>query len=339
MDKKINIRSTSSSSASADDIILRRTETTQLIFRPMIVKNTNDPEASVKGQFIFQKKKKSGKWEDYNSLPLSKLKDGEWVKLELKSAEIKKLLDHLPLLKNLFKQYGIPWGESHFHITTDNISSVISQLSQLENKKIIMQELNRLQPDDLKNLSKNLFLALQIRKRKLAIDQFEEKLEQNLIEPEWQKWFKENSWVLGTEFVEILDERMIDTQNITDYLMKAYDGFLDIVEIKRPKGSLSFWANKKDHENLVPSMHLVRAITQSTKYIYEVEREANSVKFLERTKGIKTIKPRCILIFGRSNNWTIEHREAYRILNSSYHNLTIMTYDHVLDRAKRILGA
>ena len=44
------------------------------------------------------------------------------------------------------------------------------------------------------------------------------------------------------------------------------------------------------------------------------------------------------MIFGRSNDWNDEQKEAYRILNSSYHNLAIMTYDHVLRRAKRILG-
>jgi hypothetical protein len=88
----------------------------------------------------------------------------------------------------------------------------------------------------------------------------------------------------------------------------------------------------------VPSSDLTKAITQATKYIYEVEREANSVKFLERVGNVKTIKPRCILIFGRSNDWDDKQKEACRILNSSYHNLTIMTYDHVLRRAKRILG-
>ncbi|MEW6618283.1 MAG: Shedu anti-phage system protein SduA domain-containing protein [bacterium] len=86
------------------------------------------------------------------------------------------------------------------------------------------------------------------------------------------------------------------------------------------------------------STEITKAITQATRYIYEVEREANSVKFLERMDNVKTIKPRCILIFGRSNNWNDEQKEAYRILNSSYHNLMIMTYDHVLLRAKRILN-
>ena len=83
---------------------------------------------------------------------------------------------------------------------------------------------------------------------------------------------------------------------------------------------------------------MVKAITQASRYIYEVEREANSVKFLDLVNQVRTVKPRGILIFGRSHDWGDDQREAYRILNSNYHNLSIMTYDHVLERAKRMIG-
>ncbi|TVT86879.1 Shedu anti-phage system protein SduA domain-containing protein [Acinetobacter colistiniresistens] len=69
-----------------------------------------------------------------------------------------------------------------------------------------------------------------------------------------------------------------------------------------------------------------------------MRQESNSVKFLERTEHIKTIKPRCTLIYGRSNDWNKDQIKAFRILNSSYHNLSVITFDHVLERAKRILG-
>ena len=163
-------------------------------------------------------------------------------------------------------------------------------------------------------------------------------LEEDKVEHDWQAWFKGNSWVLGTDFVRVLDEREVDTDNIVDYLMQAYDGFLDVVELKRPEGDLKYWRESLDHGNYIPSTSLVKAVTQASKYIYEVEREANSVKFLERVDNVKTIKPRCLLIFGRSEDWNDEQKEAYRILNSQYHNLTILTYDQVLDRAKRIVG-
>lgn len=188
-----------------------------------------------------------------------------------------------------------------------------------------------------KIISNDLFIAFQQLLKVRAIEEFENMLNKDLTESKWQKWFTENSWVLGTEFVKILDERAIDTANISDFLMEAYDGFIDIVEIKRPDGSLKFWSDQKDHDNYIPHSDLIKAITQASKYIYEVEREANSLKFLERVGNVKTIKPRCILIYGRSDEWNDEQKESYRILNSNYYNLNIMTYDHILNRAKRLM--
>jgi hypothetical protein len=187
-------------------------------------------------------------------------------------------------------------------------------------------------------ISADLAAGLRQAYRAKAVRQFEQMLAQDLVEAPWQQWFQRNSWVLGSEFVRVLDQRDIDTQHISDFLMQAYDGFLDVVEIKRPGGGLSFWASSLDHGNYVPSQHLTKAIAQASRYIYEVEREANSIKFLERVGGVKTVKPRCVLVFGRSNDWSLDQIEAYRILNCSYHNLTILTYDHVLQRARKISG-
>lgn len=187
-------------------------------------------------------------------------------------------------------------------------------------------------------IPEELAAGLRQARRARAVLEFEQMLEQNLLEGLWQQWFKSNSWVLGSQFVRILEERQIDAQHISDFLMQAYDGFLDVVEIKRPEGGLTFWSPALDHGNYVQSADLTKAITQASRYIYEVEREANSIKFLERVGGVKTIKPRCILVFGRSSDWNEEQAEAYRILNAGFHNLTVLTYDHVLARARRISG-
>jgi len=252
--------------------------------------------------------------------------------LTLDNEEFRNLLDFLsenyePFKKGV-KEY-IPIDEKFDHEKIEHLKAIFADPDIQKVLDFISK--NNILPEDL-------ILGLQNQIRINAVREFENMLGQNLVEQKWQGWFKLNSWVLGSEFVRILDEREIDTENITDYLMQAYDGFLDIIEIKRPQGSLNFWTETKNHGNYVPSADLTKAITQATKYIYEVEREANSVKFLERVDYVKTIKPRCILIFGRSNNWGDEQKEACRILNSSYHNLTIMTYDHVLLRAKRILN-
>ncbi len=252
--------------------------------------------------------------------------------LTLDNDEFQKLLDFLsenyePFKKGI-KKY-IPLDEKFDQKSIEHLKAIFDNPDKQKVLDFIAK--NNILPNDL-------LAGLQNQTRINAVNEFETMLGQNLVEQKWQDWLKQNDWVLGSEFVRILDEREVDTANITDYLMQAYDGFLDIIEIKRPEGSLRFWADAQDHGNYVPSSDLTKAITQATKYIYEVEREANSVKFLERVGNVKTIKPRCILIFGRSNDWNNEQKEAYRILNSSYHNITIMTYDHVLLRAKRILN-
>lgn len=252
--------------------------------------------------------------------------------LTLDDEEFGSLIDLLQENYEPFKQ-GVKAFIPLDHPFDKSNAEQIKALFSLPDKRSLIQFilLNKIIPDELE-------LGLQSAKRIQAIKEFELMLNTNLVEDDWQKWFEKNTWVLGSDFVRVLDERHIDTRNISDFLMEAYDGFLDIVEIKRPEGGMKFWASNQDHENYIPSTDLVKAITQASTYIYEVEREANSIKFLERVDGVKTVKPRCILIFGRSNNWNLQQIEAFRVLNSGYHNLSIMTYDHVLERAKRIIG-
>ncbi len=238
------------------------------------------------------------------------------------------LQENLEPFKEGAKKY-IPLDETFEEQNIDHLKAIFSNPEKQELLDFIVRH-------DI--IPKDLFLAFNQLTKVKAIEEFETMIENDLTEYQWQKWFKENSWVLGTEFVKIFDERDIDTANISDFLMEAYDGFLDIVEIKRPEGNLKFWSDQKDHQNYIPHTDLIKAITQSSKYIYEIEREANSIKFLERVENVKTIKPRCILIYGRSDDWNDEQNESYRLLNSNYHNLSILTYDHILARAKRLLN-
>lgn len=209
----------------------------------------------------------------------------------------------------------------------------IRALFSLPNKRDLVRFIldNDVIPDELA-------AGLRQAHRARSVREFDSMLNQNHREGPWQKWFEANSWVLGSQFVRILDERHIDTQHISDFLMEAYDGFLDVVEIKRPEGGMNFWSQALDHGNYIPSTELTKAIAQASRYIYEVERETNSVKFSQRMGGVRTVKPRCVLVYGRSNGWNQQQNEAYRILNASFHNLTILTYDHVLARARRICG-
>ena len=66
-------------------------------------------------------------------------------------------------------------------------------------------------------IPEDLSLALENVRRIKAINEYEKMLKKDLVENDWQKWFEDNTWVLGSEFVRVLDERHIDVQNISDF--------------------------------------------------------------------------------------------------------------------------
>ena len=275
---------------------------------------------------------KIGKYNKPDGFPVETLElDNPKSQVSLNREEFQSLLEFLQANYEPFRlgfDSFIPLGRKFNQETIDALTAIVDSPAKKDLLDFIVN--NEILADELMS-------ALQSTTRIKAVEEFESMLGKDLDERAWQKWFMRNDWVLGSEFVRVLAERAIDTANITDYLMQAYDGFLDVVEIKRPDGTLQFWARKIDHGNYVQSHHLTEAITQSNTYLTELEREANSVKFLERV-GIKAIKPRCTLIFGRSEGWNDHQKEAYRILNATHKDLNILTYDHVLDRAKRIVG-
>lgn len=185
-------------------------------------------------------------------------------------------------------------------------------------------------------LTENLSVAITAADRNHAINEFEQAISNGYVESYWQNWFNRNKWVLGSEYLRILPERDIDTTDIADYLMQSVDGFLDIVEIKRP--DLPFWTKPDSHGNLCPSAQLTAAITQCLNYLYKIELQSNSVDFMDRTDGTKTVKPQCLLVYGRSFDWGEHELKSLRILNAAHHQLHIITYDQLLLRAKLLLG-
>src|SRR5262249_14673370 len=112
--KKIEVESTSSHSAKCSDIVLRQRDQVRLVFRPEIVDNQSNPEARVKGTFIYQKKAKTDPWLKFDTVPLSSLKKGSGYQLTLHSDEVLTLRRELYDLARLHRERGIPHGHAEF---------------------------------------------------------------------------------------------------------------------------------------------------------------------------------------------------------------------------------
>jgi len=185
--------------------------------------------------------------------------------------------------------------------------------------------------DKISSRKKDVELFGRLLNNDAEFQSFKSELEVRKDEEVWQRFFKKRSWILGSDFIKILEERTIDEDSIVDYFTKSYDGHVDIVELKLP--TALFW-----NVDSTPNSELSKAIMQCLRYVSEVERRINDTKFLKRLENTLVMKPLVTLIYGRSDEWSEDQEESYRILNTAYHDINVFTYDQLLERAKRVVN-
>lgn len=230
--------------------------------------------------------------------------------------------------------------DSSVIITEKNKTALLKQLSNALNEKDINDWLSA----NLPLLSQNLAIARIYQEHKQTIKEFNDSLT-NFTKSEhyWKDFLKRNQWVFGASYVNIIDEQRIDIHHETDLPFEIEDGFMDIVEIKRPDSP--FWAqHPRSKENylyrgkfLIPHLYLQGAISQLSKYIFQAEKKVSDVDYIVDHGGVAPIKPRGLIVHGRSFGWRNGEKESFRLLNDGLHNIQIITFDHLLARAKRIL--
>ncbi|MGI9086852.1 MAG: Shedu anti-phage system protein SduA domain-containing protein [Chthoniobacterales bacterium] len=191
--------------------------------------------------------------------------------LTLTDSELKALIEFVKERYEPFRQGTKAFIPLDSPYEKENASQIRALFSLPDKQKLV----EFIASNDI--IPKELSVLLEQARRGRAVITFAQMLEEDQREQDWQTWLEDNSWVLGSEFVRVLDERSIDPHNISDFLMEAYDGFLDVVEIKRPEGDLKFWASSIDHGNYFPSSDLTKAISQSNRYIFEIERELTAL--------------------------------------------------------------
>ena len=275
-------------------------------------------------------------------------------KLSLKIGRYKKSAWYDKFIKTGILEVKEPKSELTLNdVELSNLVKYINQnfypLQKDKNKYISLEDINmsELVKEKPENISKLIEVALsenidlsdvnkliEISDRKKAIREFSENYKEDATEKVWQQWFQKNSWVFGSDFVNVSDDRRIDVKNIADFIVENIDGFVDVIEIKRPGDSAKFFENNRDHGNLIPSSDLTKAITQLSNYLSTLEKKVNDI---DTTKRIgKILKPRGILIFGNSKDWTDDEFAAFRLLNFSLVNINIFTYNMVYQRAIRM---
>lgn len=205
------------------------------------------------------------------------------------------------------------------------------QPSEKAIEKEVFNEIELLKKDNTK-LSKMVGsyskLVKEYRKIKLPdyeqdLKDFEVNMKKAKKEKDLQKFLSKKPWLLGLEYETAIPEKIGVAQRY-DFYMEKYDGYADIIEIKKIN-ELIFDKNGK-----VTSV-FSRALQQLIDYIDDAIHWSNDKRLSKRLK-FNFLKPKGILIIGKNQDI-----EKLKNLQFYFHNIEILTYDDVLQRGKNIL--
>lgn len=81
----------------------------------------------------------------------------------------------------------------------------------------------------------------------------------------FQNWIEKNIWTLGIDYIQKHPARQIGINSESDLIMETTDGFIDLIELKRPKFDL--FAFDDSHKSFYPSKELAKVIGQCMQYL------------------------------------------------------------------------
>jgi len=370
----ISIQTTSSDSGIGEDIILRETDTTRLLFRPELVNNQHNSDASVKGCFIFQKKKKKDLWEDHKELDNNKLKADEWIKLAIKSGEMLTLFTEIKKYYTIHEEYGVKHGSYSFFKDNTDLKKVIAlfegnnelftQLlnddkSELfeqtlewivntDNSEKIVDKFLKLGEKDLDQL--NSLVGVANLKKKLSV---REENKDNSSEKYWQDLLKENTWVLSQIFsnptVLIDNEAFVggkttnnDKGKVVDFLYaNPFSKDAVLIEIKTPSTTL---LNTTEYRAGVHSVHkdLAGAVSQVLTYKGSLQSEytqilVNNIRS-QKPIDFDVINPNCVVIAGRFDTFykpALKH--SFELYRKELKNVIVITFDELFMKVNHLI--
>ena len=212
----------------------------------------------------------------------------------------------------------------------DNIESYEAEnLDAAIKQKEYKQSLKHL--ERLLEIEKDIDFIEQV-KSDAELSQYNENQPEKIL----QNWIESNLWIFGVEYHKKHDFSKIGEDNSkADIVLETADGFLSLIEIKRPIVKSKMFRYDKSHRSYFPASSFSEAIGQCLIYLQRIEDFKKSV---ESEHSVRILRPRVRLIIGRSNEFIQGEIEALHFINSSLHDIDVITYDHLIENGKKIIS-
>ncbi len=364
----IDVVSRSAMTADATPVVLSSTERFRFRFMPMLLDNQNNPEQSVRGKLLLERKSKNEKYFPTDSVaPCEKVtrgsaKNGDWVEIELHSEETYNLFMGLKKLYDLSGcMNGIPFGSARFAQIDSSFSSfleviqndpsaarMIGEPQNFELIKILLQLITQTSShESLKNslssLANENLQALTTSASLEGLKRVEALMRENLDngkEEFWQqKVFNENQWVLAQIFScpctiyaqkAFVGGKSLDNKggNVCDFIYR--NKMTQNVALIEIKTPCTEIVGKPYRETYSMSLDMSGAVNQVLNYRDELQKNFSTLtRDLEEADTVRAFSPKCVVVIGKISTLNAKQQKAFELYRNSFNNLTIITFDEL----------
>lgn len=370
----VDIVSTSSVTADASPIVLSQTDILRFKFLPTLIKNEKEPNKSVSGKLIYEKKRKADTFfpsdihKTEERVSRGSVKVGDWMEFQLDTSETYKLFQGLNQLYRLYSDIGeIPYGSATYtrvdssfrqflsiiqndpsaarmignEENFDLVKTLLRLITQTSSLDSLKKSLSELQDDNLQHLAS----SLSVEKLQRVSTLMRENLD-NDDEEFWQTTvFKENQWVLAQVFA----------CPCTIFADKAYVGGKGI---KNNGGNLCDFIYQN---SLSQNVALIEIKTPCTKIIgnqyrgtfsfsYDLSGAVNQVlNYRDKltkdyyslchqgSEPFEVFSPKCVVIIGKISTLDTAKVAAFENFRNNLNNITILTFDELYQRINDLI--
>lgn len=339
-------------------IVLKETDMVRTSFVPDLIQNDKNPECCVSGKLIHERKQKKAEKFPTQSISKKDIRVGDAMEIALSPDETKRLYEGL---KNRYDLYAsvdrIPMGFARYIRLDYGTKELLQRLKDFKSSgnftnedivEIIELLSGMLIEDPSESLTQklsNIQTSLNLNRLKIARDKFKLLLGTNQ-EEEWQKFFKENQWLISLLFQSpftlyqakaYVGGKEIDNTegHIADFLYENEATHnIALIEIKTPFTEL---LGKRYRNGVyVVSDELSGGINQLLTYKQSLLSEYELVE----KKNKNALNPTCILIIGSTEELVADEDmlSSFELFRSALTAVTIITYDELLSKLDNLIS-
>lgn len=149
----------------------------------------------------------------------------------------------------------------------------------------------------------------------------------------FQNWIENNLWIFGIEYIKQHESRKIALFSEGDLLMESVDGFLDLIELKRPKHTLLKYDNS--HNCHYPHNDLSIVLGQSLFYLQKLSEYKLNI---EQEYNTKVLMPRVKIIIGVTDTFNKDQLHCLRMVNSDLSSIQVISYSDLVKFGKLLIS-